>query len=98
MSSIGGDDLLTHIETKIDPKLCQYLRNFVVPAIQNLGTNLGASPNGYVAPPDAPQGLIVNQQGPENAQFTIQHTSIGRLLGLGLGARYRSVRPPVHAG
>lgn len=75
MASIGGDDLLAHIESKIDPKLGQYLRNFVVPAIQNLGTNTAASPNGYVAPPSAPQGLTINPQGTENVQFTIQHTS-----------------------
>lgn len=73
--SIGGDDLLTYIETHVDPKLGQYLRSFVVPAIQNLGTNTAVSPTGYVAPPSAPQGLIINQQGPENVQFTIQHTS-----------------------
>lgn len=75
MSTIGGDDLLTHIETNIDPKLGQYLRRFVVPAIQNLGTNIGASPNGFVPPPAAPQGLVINKQGSENVQFTVQHTS-----------------------
>jgi hypothetical protein len=72
--SIGGDDLLTLIENE-SPKLGQYLRRFVVPAIQNLGTNTGASPNGYVAPPDTPQGIIVNKQGAENVQITIQHNS-----------------------
>lgn len=75
MSSVGGDDLLTHIETKLDPKLGQYLRRYVIPAIQNLGTNMGATANGFVSPPDAPQGLVINKQGPESAQFTVQHTS-----------------------
>ena len=75
MSTVGGDDLLTHIETKLDPKLGQFFRRYVIPAIQNLGTNVGASPNGFVSPPEAPQGLIVNKQGAENVQFTVQHTS-----------------------
>lgn len=73
--SIGGDDLLEHIETKIDPKLGQFLRRYVIPAIQNLGTNTGASPNGFVPPPDAPQGLTINSQGTENVQFTVNHTA-----------------------
>lgn len=73
--SIGGDDLLEHIENNVDPKLGQYIRRFLVPAIQNLGTNTGASPNGYVPPPEPPQGLTINSQGPENVQFTIDHTS-----------------------
>lgn len=72
--SIGGDELLQNIETK-SPRLGQYLRRYVVPAIQNLAQNVGASPNGFVSPPDPPQGLIVNQQGPEHLQVTVQHTS-----------------------
>jgi hypothetical protein len=74
VASIGGDDLLTQIETQ-NPKLGQFLRNYVVPAISNVGTNLGASPTGFVAPPDAPQALTINEQIPEHVQFTITHTS-----------------------
>lgn len=73
MASIGDESLLTHIESE-NPRLGQYLRS-VTQAIGTLGTNLGGSATGFVAPPDAPQGLIVNKQGTENAQFTIQHTS-----------------------
>lgn len=75
MASIGGDDLLTHIETKVDARLGQYLRRYVVPAIQKAATNAGSSPAGFIDPPDAPQAVIINKQGPENVQFTIQHTS-----------------------
>jgi hypothetical protein len=73
--SVGGDELLTYVENNVSPKLAQYLRRYVVPSIEQLGQNVGASPTGYVPPPEPPQGLIINPQGPENVQFTIQHTS-----------------------
>lgn len=72
--SIGGDELLTHIES-LNPKLGVYLRRYVVPAIQNTARNAGVSPTGYVAPPDPPQGIVINKQGPEHVQVTVQHTS-----------------------
>jgi hypothetical protein len=75
VSTVGGDDLLTHIETKLDPKLGQLLRRYIIPAINNLGDNVGASPNGFVSPPPPPQGVTINKIGPENLQFTVQHTS-----------------------
>lgn len=74
MSTIGGDDLLTEVQSRW-PRLGQLLSRYVIPAIDNLGTNMGASPNGYVAPPAAPQGLTINKIGAENVQITVQHTS-----------------------
>lgn len=73
MSTIGGDDLLAQIESE-NPKLGQYLR-YHIKAINNLAQNVGALPNGFVPPPDPPQGLVINKQGDENVQFTVQHTS-----------------------
>lgn len=73
MSTIGGEDLLAQIESE-NPKLGQYLR-YHIKAIDSLSQNIGAQPNGFVSPPDAPQGLVINKQGPENVQFTVQHTS-----------------------
>jgi hypothetical protein len=73
MASIGDESLLTHIEAE-NPRLGQYLRS-VTQAISTLGTNLGASPTGFVDPPSAPQALTINEQIPEHVQFTITHTS-----------------------
>lgn len=76
--SIGGDDLLAQIENggeKLPQLLGQYLRRYVVPAIENLGQNVGAQPNGFVPAPTAPEGVTVNQQGTEHIQVTIQHAA-----------------------
>lgn len=70
----AGNDLLTEIQTKW-PRLGQYLSRYVNPAIETTARNAGVSSSGFVNPPDPPQGLIVNQQGPEHLQVTVQHTS-----------------------
>jgi hypothetical protein len=72
--SIGGDDLLTQIENE-SPKLGQYLRAHLVPAIETLATNTGASATGFVPAPDPPEGVTVNPVSPEHIEVTIQHSA-----------------------
>lgn len=72
--SVGGNDLLTQIENEY-PKLGQYLRHSILPAIDTLGKNVGASSSGTMEAPDAPQSVSINKQGDENVQVTINHTS-----------------------
>jgi hypothetical protein len=69
MSTVGGDDLLTYVENG-NPKLGQLLRSYIIPAIQRLGTNTAASPNGAIPTPAPPAGLSVKVAG-ETAHITI---------------------------
>lgn len=71
---IGGNDLLTQIENE-SPKLGQFLRRHVIPAIETLARNTGASATGFVSAPESPQGMTINKQGDERVQVTINHTS-----------------------
>ncbi len=70
---LSGTDLLQQIEAA-SPILGQYLRTYLVPAIEHLGTNIGASPSGYIDTPDAPQSVDVKVSG-EMAHVSITHTS-----------------------
>lgn len=73
MSSILDNALLAQIESE-NPRLGQLLRG-LGKSIQTLSTNTGASATGFVPAPDRPQGIVVNQQGDEHLQITVQHTS-----------------------
>lgn len=62
MSSVGGNDLLRQIEGE-NPKLGQYLRQYVVPAITRTARNAAVSPIGSVAAPTAPSAIDIASSG-----------------------------------
>ncbi len=62
MSQLPGNDLLSQIENE-NPKLGQYLRNYLVPAISTTAKNAAVSPIGSVAAPDAPSAVNVSSFG-----------------------------------
>ncbi len=62
MSLLPGNDLLAQIENE-NPKLGQYLRNYLVPAISTTAKNAAVSPIGSVAAPDAPSAVNVSSFG-----------------------------------
>jgi hypothetical protein len=71
--SIGGNDLLAHVE-KEWPRLGQYLRRYVAPAIETTAQNAGVSPTGKIAPPAPPESINVTTAG-EYMQITVQHSA-----------------------
>ena len=71
--SLAGNDLLSQIENE-HPKLGQYLRRYVAPAIQTVAQNAAVSPHGSLPAPDPPQSINVTTSG-ELMQVTVNHTS-----------------------
>jgi hypothetical protein len=71
--SIGGNNLLSLIE-KENPRLGQYLRRYVVPAIKKTAQNAGVSATGKIAPPAPPESVNVTTQG-EFMQITVNHAA-----------------------
>lgn len=57
--SIAGNDLLSQIENS-DPKLGQYLRRYVLPAIQTTARNAAVSPSSKLAKPVPPNSVTVS--------------------------------------
>jgi hypothetical protein len=62
MSLLPGNDLLSQIENE-NPKLGQYLRQYIVPAIATTAKNAAVSPIGSVAAPSAPTAVNVTTFG-----------------------------------
>ena len=56
--SIGGNDLLAHIE-RDNPKLGIFLRRYVVPSIETTARNAGVSPVSKIAAPSPPESVSV---------------------------------------
>lgn len=62
MSQLPGNDLLSQIENE-NPKLGQYLRQYLVPAISRTAQNAAVSPTGENASPQSPSGISVSSAG-----------------------------------
>lgn len=71
--AIAGNDLLSQIEND-NPKLGQYLRNYVAPAIQNTASNAAVAPHGNIQAPSAPESINVTTAG-ELMQVVVNHTA-----------------------
>lgn len=71
--AIAGNDLLSQIENEM-PKLGQYLRRYVAPAIQNTAKAAAVSPHGNIPAPTAPESISVTTSG-ELAQVVVNHTA-----------------------
>ena len=71
--SIAGNDLLSQIEND-NPKLGQYLRQYVAPAIQNTAKAAAVSPQGNIPAPSSPESISVTTAG-ELAQVVVNHTA-----------------------
>lgn len=59
---LAGDSNLDEIEA-MWPRLGQWLRSNMIPAINNIGKQIAVSPVGALSPPDAPQSLAVKVSG-----------------------------------
>jgi hypothetical protein len=70
---IAGNDLLAQIEND-NPKLGQYLRNYVLPAIQTTASNAAVDPSGTIAAPAPPESISVTTAG-ELMQVVVNHTA-----------------------
>jgi hypothetical protein len=62
MAELQGNQLLDQIQAE-HPLLGQFLRNYVLPSINNVGKQLGVSPVGAQAAPNAPSGISVKVAG-----------------------------------
>lgn len=71
--AISGNDLLSQIENE-NPKLGQYLRNYVLPAIQTTADNAAVDPESEIAAPAPPESLNIATSG-EFLQLTINHVA-----------------------
>ena len=71
--SIGGNDLLTQVESE-NPKLGQFLRRYVIPAIETTARNASVSAIGKIATPAPPEMVHVDVSG-ELMKVTIQHNA-----------------------
>ena len=58
MSQLPGNDLLSQVEDE-NPKLGQYIRQHILPAIATTAQNAGVSPTGDAAAPNAPTAVNV---------------------------------------
>ena len=70
---IGGANLLIEIE-KDNPRLGQFLRRYVIKAIETTAQNAGVSPTGKIAPPAPPEAVNVSTSG-EMMQITVNHSA-----------------------
>lgn len=71
--SISGNDLLAQIEND-SPKLGQYLRNYILPAIQTTANNAAVDPSSQLPTPEPPQSVNVATAG-ELMQVTVNDTA-----------------------
>ena len=62
MSQLPGNDLLAQIENE-NPKLGQYLRQYLIPSVTTTARNAAVSPTGTAAAPEAPSGISVAAAG-----------------------------------
>lgn len=71
--AIAGNDLLSQIENE-SPKLGQYLRRYVLPAIQTTAKNAAVDPHGNIQAPEPPESVNVTTSG-ELMQVVVNHTA-----------------------
>lgn len=71
--AIAGNDLLSQIENE-NPKLGQYLRQYVLTAIQTTARNAAVDPSSTVQAPEPPSSIKVSTAG-ETVQVNVNHTS-----------------------
>lgn len=71
--SLPGQDLLAQIEDE-NPKLGQYLRSYLVPAIEKAAQNAAVSPVSQIPAPAPPQSVNVTTSG-EMIQVVVNHTA-----------------------
>jgi hypothetical protein len=71
--SLPGNDLLTQVEQG-NPKLGQYLRQYLIPAIQQTASNAAVGPSGNIPAPAAPESINVTTSG-ELAQVVVTHNA-----------------------
>lgn len=81
MSAVGGDDLLTEVQTRW-PRLGQYLDRYIGTAINKLAQNTASLPNGEIPTPAAPTNVNVKVAG------EIAHITINDPQPLQRGAQY----------
>jgi hypothetical protein len=71
--SLPGNDLLALIENE-NPKLGQYLRQYLVPAIQRTAQNAAVSLTGQIKAPAPPESVAIVKSG-EYLHVQINHTA-----------------------
>jgi hypothetical protein len=81
MSQLPGNDLLAQIENE-NPKLGQYLRQYLGPAITRTAQNAAVSPTGSAAAPESPSALSVAAAG------EMVHVSLTDNSSLNRGVQY----------
>ncbi len=79
--ALPGNDLLTQIEND-NPKLGQYLRQYLIPAVQTTASNAAVSPHGNIAAPQQIQGVSVKIAG------EMMHVAISDSAPLQKGVNY----------
>jgi hypothetical protein len=77
--SLPGNDLLTAAENAQDiptlaTKLGQYLRRYLVPSVQTIGSNAAVGASGNIPSPQPPESINVTTAG-ELAQIVINHNA-----------------------
>lgn len=81
MSQLPGNDLLNQIEQEW-PKMGQYIRQYLVPAISRTAQNAAVSPTGSAAAPESPSGVSVAAAG------EMVHVSVTDNSALNRGVHY----------
>jgi hypothetical protein len=81
MSQLPGNDLLAQIENE-NPKLGQYLRQYLVPSITRTAQNAAVSPTGNAAAPQSPSQISVAAAG------EMVHVSLTDNSALNRGVQY----------
>ena len=71
--SLSGNDLLSQIEQE-NPKLGQYFRNYVNPAIQTTASNAAVDTSANIPSPAPPESISVTTSG-EYAQVVVNHSA-----------------------
>ena len=77
--SLPGNDLLVGAQNAQDlptlaNKLTQYLRRYLVPAVQTTATQAAVDPSGNMAAPPPPESISVTTSG-ELAQVVVNHVA-----------------------
>jgi hypothetical protein len=74
--AIAGNDLLSQIENsgEFGAKLGQFLRQYVLPSIQQTAQNAAVSPVSQIPAPAPPESVSVNVEG-ELMQVVVNHTA-----------------------
>lgn len=70
---IAGNDLLTQLGQE-NPKLEQYIRQYLIPSIQTTAQNAAVDPHSTIAAPAPPESVSVTTSG-ELMQVVVNHSS-----------------------